>query len=65
MESQRRNSAATGRIEWNNSVRGTAVRFDPDVFQEIRRQAFDEGVSFAEQVRKLVRLGLLHGDVAK
>ncbi len=55
---------AYARCDYNDELR-TAVRFDPDVFEEIRRQAFDEGVSFSEQVRKLVRLGLLHGDAVK
>lgn len=40
------------------SLTMVAVRFDPEMFKDIREIAVDEDVSFAEQVRRLVSKGM-------
>lgn len=44
--------------EIGNGIRQVAVRFEPEIFSEIRDNALQNGHSFAEQVRIYVGYGM-------
>lgn len=52
-----RKNTATGSLDESGRLT-VACRFDNEMFQEIRGMARGNGVSFAEQVRRLVSCGL-------